>query len=201
MSSDGVILQHRTKLIAHLIVDRSDNLLIGRCVALASDRTGSNLGCLSPTGDFKQLTRDRSKPFRRECTSGSGLFLGRRYDLLSLAGAELGIGQGLSVFEAGLVVGNVVGAFQLRPPVFRISSGASLRLPIKLSRLSATISLILSQIIKPPGVRLNLPSFNQMNHISDRRVDRDRYTDLPPQLRNIPVDEVDFRSFPSLEVL
>ena len=29
MSSDGVILQHRTKLIAHLIPDRSDNLLIG----------------------------------------------------------------------------------------------------------------------------------------------------------------------------
>src|SRR6476660_31270 len=29
MSSDGVILQHRTKLIAHLFVDRSDNLLIG----------------------------------------------------------------------------------------------------------------------------------------------------------------------------
>src|SRR5260370_27613410 len=28
MSSDGVILQHRTKLIAHLFVDRSDNLLI-----------------------------------------------------------------------------------------------------------------------------------------------------------------------------
>jgi len=29
MSGDGVILQHRAELIAHLFVDRSDNLLIG----------------------------------------------------------------------------------------------------------------------------------------------------------------------------
>ena len=35
MSSDGVILQHRTKLIAHLFVDRSDNLLIGNHIKLS----------------------------------------------------------------------------------------------------------------------------------------------------------------------
>jgi len=40
MSSDGVILQHRTKLIAHLFVDRSDNLLIGNHIktSLPDDR-------------------------------------------------------------------------------------------------------------------------------------------------------------------
>jgi hypothetical protein len=41
MSSDGVILQHRTKLIAHLFVDRSDNLLIGNHIKSLSPTTGN----------------------------------------------------------------------------------------------------------------------------------------------------------------
>ena len=41
MRSDGVILQHRTKLIAHLVVDRSDNLLIGNHIKSLSPTTGN----------------------------------------------------------------------------------------------------------------------------------------------------------------
>ena len=41
MRSDGVILQHRTKLIAHLFVDRSDNLLIGNHIKSLSPTTGN----------------------------------------------------------------------------------------------------------------------------------------------------------------
>src|SRR5580704_9847012 len=40
MSSDGVILQHRNKLIAHLFVDRSDYLLIGNHKKHLSPTTG-----------------------------------------------------------------------------------------------------------------------------------------------------------------
>ena len=38
MSSDGVILQHRTELIAHLFVDRSYDLLTGNHIKKFSRR-------------------------------------------------------------------------------------------------------------------------------------------------------------------
>src|ERR1700688_1755599 len=44
MSSDGVILQHRTKLIAHLFVDRSDNLLIGNHLKSSLPSFGFTVG-------------------------------------------------------------------------------------------------------------------------------------------------------------
>jgi hypothetical protein len=40
MSGNGVILQHRAKLIAYLFVDRSDNLLIGNHIKSFSPTTG-----------------------------------------------------------------------------------------------------------------------------------------------------------------